>query len=80
MAKWIHPVAVLLGVFSLDARAVTVEQIEGDHLGRVRIENRHFVVELAASSGARICSGVGKEEGAEQVWWRNDGRSGMLDD
>jgi len=55
---------------------------EGD-LDLVAIENEFLTVKLAANSGGRICSLVGKADGVEQVWWkggRDAARSGLIDD
>ena len=73
-------ILLFLALAGTRAWPTTIARSDEDGLHVVRIENARLVVRVAASSGARICSLTDKMDGVEQVWWRNDGRSGLLDD
>ena len=60
--------------------SASVRMLERDGLSIVRLKNNQVTVEIAANSGARICSLVRNADKTELVWWRADGRSGILDD
>ena len=67
--------------FAISSFALTVEQQRDSTLGTVvYVENSFFSMKIAADSGGRICSFVPKSDNIERVWWKGDGRSGLLDD
>ena len=72
---------IVLLSFVTSSFALTVEQQKAPTLGTVvYVENNFFSMKIAVDSGGRICSFVPKSDNIERVWWRGDGRSGLLDD
>ena len=76
--NWLSIVICLVIVSS--ALGVNIEKIRLKEQTIFRLENSILKVDIAASSGARILSLIPKCDGIERVWWKNDGRSGLLDD